>query len=94
MLRRLRAFPFFVFSPVVNHQFGVFPTSHPQSLRHTLLFMIRLVREWVRSKLEVSFWEVWDASRSRCFWCLWCLLGAEIGAIYAEGLKELKQARS
>jgi len=29
--------------------------------------MIRLVREWVRSKLEVSFWEVWDASRSRCF---------------------------
>jgi len=25
-------------------------------------------------------------------WCLWCLFEAEIGAIYAEALKELKQA--
>ena len=24
-------------------------------------------------------------------WCLWCLFRAEIGAIYAEQLKELKQ---
>ncbi len=48
----------------------------------------------LRNELEVRLWEVWDASRSRCFvWCLWCLLGAEIGAIHAEGLKELKQAR-
>jgi len=26
-------------------------------------------------------------------WCLWCLFGAEIDAIHAEQLKELKQAR-
>jgi hypothetical protein len=40
-------------------------------------------------------WEVPDASRSRCFVsCPSCLLEAEIGAIYAEGLKGLKQARS
>jgi len=26
-------------------------------------------------------------------WCLWCLFGGEIGAIYAEQLKELKQVR-
>jgi hypothetical protein len=27
-------------------------------------------------------------------WCLWCLSRTEIGAIYAEQLKELKKARS
>jgi len=27
-------------------------------------------------------------------WCLWCLFRPEIGAIYAEQLKELKKARS
>jgi hypothetical protein len=26
-------------------------------------------------------------------WCLWCLFGPEIGAIYAERLKELKKER-
>lgn len=34
------------------------------------------------------------ASLDACFvWCLWCLFGAEIGATYAELLKELKQAK-
>ena len=31
--------------------------------------------------------------RGVCFWCLWCLFEAEIDAIHAEQLKELKQAR-
>src|SRR5580704_3765121 len=46
---------------------------------------------WAR---KVLLWEVWNASRSRCsVWCLWCLLGAEIGAIHAEQLIELQNAR-
>jgi hypothetical protein len=48
-----------------------------------------------RSATLIPLWEVWASSRSRCFvWCLWCLFGAEIGAIYAEGLKQLKNAKS
>ncbi len=44
--------------------------------------------------VQVPLWEVWYASRSRCFvWCLWCLFRAEIGAIYAEQLKELQKKR-
>jgi hypothetical protein len=42
-----------------------------------------------RSATLIPMWEVWDASRSRCFvWCLWCLFGAEFNAIYAEGVKQ------
>jgi hypothetical protein len=49
--------------------------------RHEILGISRpTLKQWIYTK------------RPFLPWCLWCLFGAEIGAIYAEQLKELQHA--
>jgi hypothetical protein len=58
----------------------------------SLDWVYRLHRVRKNHKLCRFVWTDEHATQLRP-WCLWCLFGSEIGAIHAEELKELKQAR-